>query len=96
VIRPQSGSRAFLDSKFHAPHRVAAHVPEGAAIARLSVAVGGGSSMATRASVSLFFGRTELTADAHSKTTGDRRKVQIDWNAAATLRAPGESGVAAS
>ena len=48
----------------------------------------GGASAATRASVSLFFGRTELTADAHSKSTGDRRKVQIDWNAAATLRAP--------
>jgi len=74
------------------PHLVAAHVPESAAIAKLSVSVGGGASAATRASVSLFFGRTELTADAHSKSTGDRRKVQIDWNAAATLRAPGEGG----
>jgi hypothetical protein len=68
-------------------HLLAAHVPYSSAIARLSVNVGGGASASTRASVSLFFGRTELTADAHSKMTGDRRKVTIDWTGAAALRA---------
>lgn len=71
-------------------HLVAAHVSEAAAVAKLIVNVGGGRSADTRATVSLFFGRTEITASAVSKTTGDARKVVIDWEKSSALRATGE------
>ena len=60
------------------------HVPASAAAAKLNVNVGGGEAALARASVSLFFGRTEVNAVAHSITTGDRRKVTINWDANAT------------
>ena len=63
-------------------HLVAAHVPERTVIAKLAVNVGGGRSAATRATVSLFFGRTELSAKAISKTTGDERKVSLNFEGA--------------
>ena len=62
------------------PALIKAHVPESSAAAKLTVNVGGGAASSTRASVSLFFGRTEITANAHSKTTGDRRKVTVTWD----------------
>jgi hypothetical protein len=57
------------------------HVLASASSAKLSVNVGGGEAAMARASVSLLFGRTEVTAMAHSITTGDRKKVSINWDA---------------
>ncbi len=55
------------------------HVPETAVAARLSVAVGGGAMAATRATVKVFFGSTEIRAEAASAATGDSKTVQIHW-----------------
>ncbi len=57
------------------------HVLASSSSAKLSVNVGGGEAAMARASVSLMFGRTEVTAMAHSITTGDRKKVSINWDA---------------
>lgn len=67
-------------------HLVASHVRESSTVANLMVNVGGGRSADTRATVSLFFGRTEITAKAVSKTTGDSRNVVIDWDRGAGMR----------
>ncbi len=68
------------------PAMLAEHVLASSSSAKLSVNVGGGEAALARASVSLMFGRTEVTAMAHSITTGDRKKVSINWDAGATLR----------
>jgi hypothetical protein len=70
------------------PALIAKHVREAAAVSRLTVNVGGGMIASTRATVSLFFGKTEISAEAYSKQTGDRRNVTIDWSGGG-LRASG-------
>lgn len=72
------------------PRLLEAHVPESAAVAKLSVLTGGGPAASTRATLSLFFGRTEIQAIAVSKSTGDRRKVAISFDAGAAMRAGGD------
>ena len=65
------------------PSVLALHVPRSAAEATLSVLTGQGSAVSTRASCALYFGRTEITANAASKTTGDRKKVLVKWEGGA-------------
>ena len=62
-----------------APAALAQHIPRSAAEATLSVVTGSGSAAPTRASCALFFGKTEISASATSKTTGHRKKVLIKW-----------------
>ncbi len=62
------------------PALLTMHVPRSAAEATLTVITGSGSAASTRASCALFFGKTEITANATSKTTGDRKKVVIKWS----------------
>ena len=64
-------------------HQLSAHVPESAAIGRVNVQTGSGSALASRAKLSLYFGRTEIKAQAFSQTTGDSRQVSISWDMAA-------------
>jgi hypothetical protein len=76
-------------SRILPPSLVKEHVPASSASARLSVNVGGGDASLARASVSLMFGRTEVQAVAHSITTGDSKKVTINWDNSGDLRASG-------
>ena len=69
-------------------HLLAAHVPDRTVVASLAVNVGGGRSADTRATVSLFFGRTELSASAVSKQTGDERKVSLNFEGAVVQPPP--------
>ncbi len=57
----------------------ALHVPEAAVAAKLSISVGGGSMASTRAMLNLYFGRTEVLAEARSSTTGEKKQVSIQW-----------------
>ena len=65
------------------PSLLALHVPRSAAEATLSVLTGSGTAASTRASCTLFFGKTEITANAASKTTGDKKKVLVKWEGGA-------------
>jgi hypothetical protein len=54
------------------------YVSEQSVAAKISVNVGGGSMSSTRATVSLFFGRTEVRCEAKS-TLGDKKQVSLQW-----------------
>ena len=55
-------------------------VPEADVAAKLCISVGGGSMASTRATCSLYFGRTEVLAEARSSTTGEKKQVSIQWS----------------
>ncbi len=56
------------------------HVPESAVAARLRVSLGGGTLASARATCKLYFGRTEVRAEAQSNMTGERQQVNILWS----------------
>ena len=64
-------------------HAITAHVTESAAVGRVLVQTGLGRAADSRAKLSLYFGRTEIKAQAFSQTTGDSRQVSISWDIAA-------------
>jgi hypothetical protein len=58
-------------------HLVAQHVPESALVGRVLVNTGAGLASQSRAKLSLYFGRTEVLAEARSSTTGEKKQVSI-------------------
>ncbi len=76
-------------------HLAALHVPESALVGHVTVNTGAGPASQSRAKLSLFFGRTEIKALAHSRTTGDSRQVSIQWDMATAGDASAAAAAAA-
>ena len=65
------------------------HVPASATVGSVTVNTGGGPARTSMCTLSLFFGRTEIRAQATATATGERKQVAISWEGAgARARAP--------